>query len=110
MLLYSLLHLSGYALSLEGLQNFRQLHSKPPGHSELGYTAGVEATTGPLGQGLANAVGMAITECTLAGQFNRPDRSPHLVFPRRRLPDGGHFSRGGVIGWHPGLGQASGFL
>ncbi|MCE0733835.1 transketolase [Halomonas sp. G15] len=72
MLLYSLLHLTGYELGLEELQNFRQLHSKCPGHPELGYTPGVETTTGPLGQGLANAVGMAFAEKTLAAQFNRP--------------------------------------
>ncbi len=72
MLLYSLLHLTGYELTLEDLQHFRQLHSKTPGHPELGYTPGVETTTGPLGQGLANAVGMAIAERTLAAQFNQP--------------------------------------
>ncbi|MDN6180921.1 MAG: transketolase, partial [Halomonas subglaciescola] len=72
MLLYSLLHLSGYELSLEQLQNFRQLHAATAGHPEYGYAPGIETTTGPLGQGLANAVGMALAEKTLAAQFNRP--------------------------------------
>ena len=71
MLIYSLLHLTGYDLALDQLRQFRQLHSQTPGHPEYGYTAGVETTTGPLGQGLANAVGFALAERTLAGQFNR---------------------------------------
>jgi len=71
MLLYALLYLSGYDLSLDDLQDFRQLHSKTPGHPEYGQTPGVETTTGPLGQGIANAIGMAIAEKTLAAQFNR---------------------------------------
>ncbi len=72
MLIYSLLHLTGYDLSIEDLKSFRQLHSKTPGHPEYGYAPGVETTTGPLGQGLTNAVGMALAEKVLAGQFNKP--------------------------------------
>src|SRR3954463_13056945 len=75
MLVYALLHLTGYHPPLGELKNFRKLHSKTPGHPEVGYTPGVETTTGPLGQGLANAVGMALAEKLLAAEFNREGHS-----------------------------------
>ncbi|KPK48336.1 MAG: transketolase [Thiotrichales bacterium SG8_50] len=77
MLIYSLLHLTGYELNIDDLKNFRQLHSKTPGHPEYGYAPGVETTTGPLGQGITNGVGMAIAEKAMAGQFNRDGH--HIV-------------------------------
>jgi len=72
MLHYALLHLSGYAVTMDDIKSFRQMHSKTPGHPEVGYTPGVETTTGPLGQGIANAVGMALAEWLLASEFNKP--------------------------------------
>ena len=88
MLIYSLLHLSGYDLSLNDLKQFRQLHSKTPGHPEYGYAPGVETTTGPLGQGITNAVGMAIAEKTLAAQFNREGHDVINHFTYAFLGDG----------------------
>lgn len=88
MLIYSLLHLTGYALPIEELKNFRQLHSKTPGHPEYGYAPGIETTTGPLGQGITNAVGMAIAEKTLAAQFNKPEHDVVDHFTYSFLGDG----------------------
>ena len=110
MLLYALLHLTGYALPMEELRRFRQLHSKTPGHPEYGCAPGVETTTGPLGQGLANAVGMALAERMLAAEFNRDgfDIVDHrtYVFSRRRLPDGRHLARGLLARRHARARQA----
>jgi len=75
MLIYSLLHLTGYDLAIDDLKQFRQLHSRTPGHPEYGYAPGIETTTGPLGQGITNGVGMAIAESMLAAQFNKPDHA-----------------------------------
>ena len=77
MLIYSLLHLTGYDVTIDDLKSFRQLHSRTPGHPEFGYTPGVETTTGPLGQGLANDVGFALAEKVLGAQFNLPGH--HIV-------------------------------
>lgn len=88
MLIYSLLHLTGYDLPIDQIRNFRQLHSQTPGHPEYGYTPGVETTTGPLGQGICNAVGMAIAEKTLAAQFNRDGYNPVDHFTWVFLGDG----------------------
>ena len=88
MLIYSLLHLSGYDLPIDEIKNFRQLHSKTPGHPEYGYTPGVETTTGPLGAGISNAVGMAIAEKTLAAQFNREGHNIVDHFTYTFLGDG----------------------
>ncbi|WP_417355513.1 transketolase [Gallaecimonas pentaromativorans] len=88
MLIYSLLHLSGYDLGIDDLKQFRQLHSRTPGHPEYGYAPGVETTTGPLGQGITNAVGMAIAEKSLAAQFNRPGHDIVNHFTYAFLGDG----------------------
>ena len=88
MLLYSLLHLTGYNLSIEDIKNFRQLGSKTPGHPELDLDIGIETTTGPLGQGLGNAVGMALAEKMLAARFNKADLSPIDHFTYTFLGDG----------------------
>ncbi|MBD9426378.1 transketolase [Pseudomonas sp. PDM15] len=88
MLIYSLLHLTGYDLGIDDLKQFRQLHSRTPGHPEYGYTPGVETTTGPLGQGIANAVGFAIAEKVLGAQFNRPGHEVVDHFTYAFLGDG----------------------
>src|SRR5919112_377216 len=109
MLLYSLLYLSGYGLTLEEIKNFRQWGSRTPGHPERGHTPGVETTTGPLGQGFGNAVGMAIAERFLAEHFNRPD---HTIVDHRTwafASDGdlmeGVSSEAASLAGHPQLGK-----
>ena len=110
-LLYSLLHLSGYALSLDDIKQFRQWGSKAPGHPERGHTPGVETTTGPLGQCLANAVGMAIAEAQLAARYNRPghaviDHHTYAIAGSERRPDGRRLCGGRFAGRSPQAGQA----
>ena len=104
MMPYSVLHLTGYELSIDDLKNFRQMGSKTPGHPEYGYAPGVETTTGPLGQGITNGVGMAIAERALGAEFNTADHSvvDHntYVFLGRRLLNGRHLSRSMFISWH----------
>ena len=110
MLLYALLHLTGYDLPLDELERFRQWGSRTPGHPEYGLTPGVEATTGPLGQGVANAVGMAIAERRLGAEFNRPGphgrRPPDVRHLLRRRPPGGHRLGGRLAGRPPPARQA----
>src|SRR5205814_2036266 len=101
MLLYSLLHLTGYALPMDELRRFRQLHSRTPGHPERGLAPGVETTTGPLGQGIANAVGMALAERLLAAEFNRPGQA-RKVAPDADLRQDRHRERRSYQGRHRG--------
>ena len=109
MFLYAWLHLAGFDLSLEQIQNFRQLHSASPGHPEFGETPGVEATTGPLGQGVGNAVGYAIAGQMLAARCNTPQhtgvRLPRDRTGGRRLSAGRSGQRGRGVGRTPGAGQ-----
>src|SRR6478672_11192018 len=109
MLLYSLLHLTGYDVSLDDLEHFRQWGSRTPGHPESGLTPGVEATTGPLGQGLANAVGMAIAERRLAAEFNRDgheliDHHTYVICSDGDLQEGVSAEASSLAG-HLGLGK-----
>ena len=110
MLIYSLLHLFGYGLTMEDIKNFRQLDSLTPGHPEYGHTKGVEITTGPLGQGLANAVGMAMAEAYLAEKFNRPGFPVVDHYTYVLAGDGCMMERrgirGGITGRHPRSGKA----
>jgi transketolase len=98
MLIYALLHLTGYDITIDDLKNFRQLHAKTPGHPEFGYTPGVETTTGPLGQGITNAVGFALAEKVLAAEFNKPG---HEIV---------NFARSMLAGRHAGPRQADRLL
>ncbi|WP_341939143.1 transketolase [Marinimicrobium sp. C2-29] len=113
MLVYSLLHLTGYDLPMKELSNFRQLHSKTPGHPELGYTPGVETTTGPLGQGFANGVGMALAEKNLAAQFNRDGHTIVDHYTYVFMGDGcmmeGISHEAGSLAGHLGLGKLIAF-
>jgi len=108
-LLYSLLHLSGYAISLDDIRQFRQWGSRAPGHPERGHTPGVETTTGPLGQGMANAVGMAIAEAQLAARYNRPDHAVVDHHTYALVSDGdlmeGVASEAASLAGHLGLGK-----
>jgi hypothetical protein len=99
MILYALLHLSGYELPISELKRFRQLHSKTPGHPEVGITVGIETTTGPLGQGVTNAVGMALAEKLLGDQFNQPGHTLVTV----RADELGNAQGIGLDQTHPGL-------
>lgn len=113
MLLYSLLHLTGYALPMEEIKRFRQLHSMTPGHPEYGYAPGIETTTGPLGQGITNAVGMALAERALAAQFNRPGHEIVNHYTYVFLGDGclmeGISHEAGSLAGHLGLGKLIAF-
>src|ERR1700726_3559200 len=106
MLLYSVLHLTGYPLSVEEIKNFRQFGSKTAGHPEREVHLGIETTTGPLGQGFANAVGIALARRDLQSAWPHHHRPPYVRVPGRRLHDGGDLARGGIVRGHPEARQA----